>query len=746
MVNGGSGAAIVDVGMSGRPAYDFLPPADFFEPDVLGVPGGPGVFNVLDYGALNDASVNSQPMIQAAIQAAHDAGGGIVYLPPGTYGLMVNAKDTGSIQVLDNVFLKGAGQGETVLRLMDGSVDDIVGLVRSPWGQVTSNWGIADFTIDGNQANTTGSVDGFYTGPKPGALISDQDVYVSRIEIHDVSRYGFDPHERTARLTLQDSVAHDNGVDGFVLDMVTDSDITGNTSYANGRHGFNVVTSSTDLLLQSNTSHDNGGAGFVVQRGSENIDSPGNIVISGARSYGNAREGVLVQMSDNVVVTNSEIRDNGTAGVRLYGASHVTVENNIIANNSQARAEGYSEINLTAYTDAFGQTYDASYNLIQNNGIASIGNVLSRFGIEERAGSTAFNEIVGNVIEGTARGALSLNGTDGIGDGSIPAPPPVPEPTPAPLPPASMAGDDRLIGTAGDDALDGGAGNDVLFGKDGDDVLRGGSGNDALSGGKGNDLLRGNTGDDVLNGNSGDDRLSGGQGNDQLFGTSGNDTLIGGRGNDDLRGGSGADVLVDGQGNDRLSGGSGNDLLFGGRGDDVYHGGSGFDTLDFSRANAALNINASVKTITGDGNDSFVSIEKIVGSDFGDVFRGSDGANIFDGGAGDDVFRSAGGADVLTGGAGDDTYNWTARDVVFAGGNRGVDLITDFAAGDVLDLRDLLGNTAYTAVSDVVQLTDVAAGTLVSVQVAGALQDVVLLGGVHNEDNGILAVGDGILV
>ncbi len=733
MVNSGSGAAIVDAGMSGRPAYDFLPPAAFFD---AGVPAGPNVFNVLDYGALNDAGVNSQPMIQAAIQAAHDAGGGIVYLPPGTYGLMVNAKDTGSIQVLDNVFLKGAGQGETVLRLMDGSADDIVGLVRSPWGEVTSNWGIADFTIDGNRANTAGSVDGFYTGPKPGALISDQDVYVSRIEIHDVSRYGFDPHERTARLTLQDNVAHDNGVDGFVLDMVSDSDITGNTSYANGRHGFNVVTTSTDLLLLDNTSYDNGGAGFVVQRGSENIESPGNIVISGARSFNNGREGVLVQMSDNVVVTNSEIRDNGTAGVRLYGASHVTVENNIIANNSQARAEGYSEINLTAYTDAFGQTYDASYNLIQNNGIASTGTVLSRFGIEERAGSTAFNEITGNVVEGTARGALSLNGTDGIGA--------VVDPVPVPAP--ANDGNDLLIGTAGDDALNGGAGDDVLFGKDGNDVLRGGSGNDALSGGKGNDVLRGNKGDDALNGNSGDDRLSGGRGNDQLFGTSGNDTLIGGRGNDDLRGGSGADVLIDGQGNDRLSGGSGDDLLFGGRGDDVYHGGSGFDTLDFSRANGALNIDASVKTITGEGNDSFVSIEKIVGSDFNDVFRGSDGANIFDGGDGDDVFRGAGGADVLTGGAGDDTYNWTARDVVFAGGNRGVDLITDFSAGDVLDLRDLVGNSAYGAVSDVVQLTDVAAGTLVSVQVAGAMRDVVLLGGVHNEDNGILALGDGILV
>ena len=727
MAGTSAGASAIASGISGRPSYGFQPPADFF--DAAAVPAGAGVFNVADYGAVSDAGVNNQPMIQAAIQAAHDAGGGIVYIPPGTYGIAENAANTGSVQVLSNVFVKGAGEGQSVLRLMDGSASDVTGLVRSPWGAETSNWGIADFTIDGNMANTSGKVDGFFTGPVPGQTIADQDVYVTRIEIHDVSRYGFDPHERTERLLLQDSVAHDNGVDGFVLDMVIGSEVTGNQSYANGRHGFNVVTTSQDVLLQDNIAHDNGSGGIAVQRGSENIEAPSNIAIVGGQSYGNGREGILIQMSHDVTVSGVDIHDNGSSGLRLYGASHVTVEGNVIADNSQAQADGYSEVNVSAFNDTvFGHTYGADHNLVDGNTISSNGAILSRYGIEERAGSTGNNEFFDNSFSGTTRGPMSLNG-----DGSYVLNP-------------GTDGADTIIGSVTQDHITGGLGDDSMFGKDGNDLLEAGSGNDTLAGGKGDDILDGGDGADSLNGNSGDDVLYGGAGNDTLSGTSGSDQLFGGAGNDSLSGGSNNDTLDGGTGNDTLSGGSGDDLLLASAGDNYYHGGSGFDTLDFSAATTGLDINASSKTVTGFGADTFNSIEQIVGSGFDDNFRGSDKVNILSGGAGNDTFRSAGGADIMTGGDGADSYSWIARDVISSSGHRGVDVVTDFSAADVLDLTGLVGNQSYSQVSDVVQLSDTSAGTVVSVQIHGTFEDVVLLSGVHDDGSGILAVGDGILV
>lgn len=113
----------------------------------------------------------------------------------------------------------------------------------------------------------------------------------------------------------------------------------------------------------------------------------------------------------------------------------------------------------------------------------------------------------------------------------------------------------------------------------------------------------------------------------------------------------------------------------------------------------------------------------------------------------DNVFLKGagmGGADILAGGAGADTFLWgAARDVVDSGVYLGLDNVTDFGAGgDRLDVGALVGTQAWTQLSDVVKVTDAAAGTLVSVKVGGTFQDVVQLDGVHGlTDAGMLASG-----
>ena len=70
------GARQVADGIESHPVYDFAPPAPFFATGTP--PAGPRVFDARDYGAVADANINNQPMIQAAIEAAHAAGGGMV--------------------------------------------------------------------------------------------------------------------------------------------------------------------------------------------------------------------------------------------------------------------------------------------------------------------------------------------------------------------------------------------------------------------------------------------------------------------------------------------------------------------------------------------------------------------------------------------------------------------------------------------------------------------------------------------
>lgn len=701
------GADYVADGITDRPAYTYQAPELFY---AAGEPDLAQVFDIRSFGAVEGAGVNNQPMIQAAIDAAAEAGGGVVYIPPGVWGVEVNPDGYGSIHLADNVFLKGAGMGASTVRLMDGSSVDVTGIVRTTWGDTTANSGIADLSIDGNKAYTTGKVDGFYTGPLPGSPMRDSDIHVLRVEIHDVSRYGFDPHEQTERLSIKDSVAHHNGVDGFVLDFNIDAEISGNVSHDNGRHGFNLVTTSHDILMTGNVAHSNGGAGYVVQRGSENIESSHSVTILDGASWGNGREGVLILMSHDVVVSGMDIYGNGREGIRVSGSSDVTIEGNTLHDNSTALHDGYSEVAILAYQDAVhGTFYVATDVLVEGNEISASG---ARYGIEERAGGTSGNVVIDNDVSGAIRGPLALNGTDSwsVVLGSDAA--------------------DTLVGTATKDKMTGGDGTDSLSGQDGNDHLLGGMGNDRLLGGKGNDRLEGGADDDTLNGNTG---------NDWLFGDTGNDNLLGDAGDD---------ILSGGEGNDTVSGGTGQDWIYADAGDDVLNGGSGFDTLDMSTASGSTSVDLTLKLATGMGADTIASFEAVMGGSYADFLKGDKLGNSLSGGAGDDVLRGMGGADTLTGGSGSDVFVWGApRDVVDSGVYLGADLIQDFVVGeDVLDVKALVGGRKWTSLDEVVRLSNTADGALVSINVAGTFYDVARLAGVHGIDAVQLLAEDSLLV
>lgn len=223
---------------------------------------------------------------------------------------------------------------------------------------------------------------------------------------------------------------------------------------------------------------------------------------------------------------------------------------------------------------------------------------------------------------------------------------------------------DTLIGTPDPDVIDAMDGDDLVIGRESRDIIFGGAGNDRIIAGDGDDIVFAGAGDDVVFGGNGDDTLLGEEGNDVLLGEEGEDTLVGGQGDD---------KIVGGKDSDRIDGGEGCDLIVAEvcDGDDIVDGGAGTDTYEIASttADAVIDLAAGRAWSADIGNDVITNIENAIG------------------GAGDDVLVASEERNELTGGAGDDIFVF--RTVASIGRGHGRDRITDFEAGDRIDLDDI---------------------------------------------------------
>ena len=130
-----------------------------------------------------------------------------------------------------------------------------------------------------------------------------------------------------------------------------------------------------------------------------------------------------------------------------------------------------------------------------------------------------------------------------------------------------------------------------------------------------------------------------------ISGTSGADVICAGSGNDTIKGLGG---------NDTLKGEAGNDILLGGLGDDTLDGGLGADTASYSASLTAVTASLATNSSTGEGSDTFLGLENLLGSSKPDTLTGSGANNTLTGGGGNDTLRGGAGNDKVVGSGGAD--------------------------------------------------------------------------------------------
>ncbi|MCQ0988718.1 beta strand repeat-containing protein [Jiella marina] len=171
-------------------------------------------------------------------------------------------------------------------------------------------------------------------------------------------------------------------------------------------------------------------------------------------------------------------------------------------------------------------------------------------------------------------------------------------------------------------------------------------------------------------------------------------------GDDVLDGGAGDDLLIGLAGNDTLTGGQGDDQLEGGSGNDTLNGGDGLDTAAFEGADGVV-VDLVAGTATGQGDDTLIGVENVIGSDNADTITGDAGDNVIEGRSGDDLIAGLGGADTMNGGSGIDTLDYSASaDGVEVNLNAGTGSGGDAEGDSFSGFENVIGSDGDDVISD----------------------------------------------
>jgi polygalacturonase len=354
-----------------------------------------GSFNVKSsvYGAKGDGVTDDTAAIQAAISAANVAGGGEVFVGPGTF--MVTG-----ISPSSGVRLRGAGQGLTTIKQIAGTPSALIGASVSALDSVE----VCDLTLDGNKANQAS------TSAKGLSFTAFTNSAIRRVTVKNTYGLGIQLYTGS----------------GLVVEDCYLTGIGQGTSIDGSRAGI-IVQTADKITLVNNRLDSINDTGLCAVAGCTNVLISGNTVST--CFYEGI--GLGAGQTNNCVVSHNVVRSTGNNGIDTGDARSVTITGNVIdtclagivedASALSVRTDlalvivGNKVSNASNHGIAILGTTNGGHNVVVSNnavdGTGWSGIQLSSVGESTVIGNTIRN--VSTAVAGFSGIALGSNGTTG---------------------------------------------------------------------------------------------------------------------------------------------------------------------------------------------------------------------------------------------------------------------------------------------------------------------------------------------